>query len=285
MNASNKVTERIRARDGCALHVVETRCESAGEWLICVHGIGEHLGRASHLAELFAGKLNVLQYDLRGHGQSEERRGYVDSFDTHYNDLEDVVRFLVSRHPNLRYALFGHSMGALIAAGFTQRRPEQALCPKRLFLASPPIGIGGLGGAIVNRLPHWVVSGLCRIPFSLPVGATINRAYLSHDKGIAARYKGDPLSLNRLHFKLLVGLVDASRTVFSRPLAAPCPISAAIGRADRIVSCDAAQHYFATHEPDANFKIIEGAYHELHNETAAYREPYFEFLKKALCGS
>jgi len=253
-------------------------------WLILVHGIGEHLGRAAHIANLFAGHINVFQYDLRGHGQSEGRRGYVDSFDVHYDDLEDVVGFLVSKHPKFRYALFGHSMGALIAAAFTQRRTERVPCPERLFLASPPIGIGGLGGAIVNRLPHRIVSGLCRIPFSLPVGATINRAYLSHDKEVPTRYKRDPLSLKRLHSKLLVGLVDASRTVFSRPIAAPCPLFAAIGSDDRIVSFDAARRYFATHEPEADFRVFEGAYHELHNETDPYREPYFDFLKEAISG-
>ncbi len=281
MSPSKRDTERIRVRDDCEIHC-QTLYGNVDRWLILVHGIGEHLGRAAQLAELFAGSPNVFQYDLRGHGQSEGRRGYVKSFDVHFNDLEDVVDYLASRHPNFRYALFGHSMGALIAAGFAQRGGTRVPCPESLFLASPPIGIGGIGGAIVNRLPDCFVSGFCRLPFSIPVGATINRAYLSHDKEVSASYKRDPLSLNRLHSKLLVGLVDASRTVFSRPITAPCPLFAAVGSEDRITSCEAARHYFATHEPKADFRVFDGAYHELHNETAAYREPYFAFLKEAV---
>jgi len=102
-----------------------------------------------------------------------------------------------------------------------------------------------------------------------------------HERTHRADLLRDPLSLKRLHSKLLFGLVDASRRVFSRPIAAPCPLHAAIGSNDRIVSYTAAQRYFATHEPDADLRIIDAAYHELHNETAPYREPYFAYLKQA----
>lgn len=282
MDLAKRSIERLRLRDGTELH-----CESAGggeadAWLVGVHGIGEHLGRERRLAEVFVGRYRVFQYDLRGHGRSGGRRGYVGSFSEHYRDLEEIVTHLASRYPAFRYVLFGHSMGALIAAGFVQRRPVGVARPERVFLASPPVGLGGLGGGLANRLPRKLVAGLSRVSVSVPVASAINRRYISHDEDVVAALKRDPLSLRRLHTKLLLGLVAASRDVFSRPLRAGCPLYGAIGGDDQIVSCEAARRYFAAHEPEAEFRVFPGAYHELHNETDTYREPYFAWLKEAL---
>ncbi|MDQ8201815.1 alpha/beta fold hydrolase [Pelagicoccus sp. SDUM812003] len=283
MKQDSTTSKRLRVRDGTELHCEWIRGSSTA-WLVCVHGIGEHIGREAHLSRLFADRFNIFRYDLRGHGKSDGLRGYIDSFDTYFRDLEDIVAQLSSTHPNFRYTLFGHSMGALIAAGFAQSCPEQAPAPERLFLASPPIGLGGRGGAMVNSLPRGLVNALCKTPFSIPIGSTLNRHNLSHDKAIARNLETDSLSLKRLHTKLLFGLVQASREVFSRPIAAPCPIFGAIGGDDRIVSCSEALEYFDTHEPGADFRVFEGAYHELHNETDEYRQPYFDFLKTVLTG-
>lgn len=281
MNQPDQSTERLRVRDGTELHS-EMLLGGSDIWLIGIHGIGEHIGRGNHLSQLFADRFNIFRYDLRGHGKSEGPRGYVDSFDLFYQDLEDIVGQLATRHSHFRYALFGHSMGALIAAGFVQRGSNRIPQPERLFLASPPIGIGGFGGVLVNRLPQRCVTWLRKCPFSIPIGSAINRSALSHEKTNVARIGKDPLSLKRLHTKLLFNLVEASKKVFDKPIAAPCQIFAAVGSDDKIVSCSEAQRYFAKHEPTADFRIIEGAYHELHNESAEYQKPYFDFLKQAL---
>lgn len=274
-------TGRLRTRDGAELHFEKTP-SGGNAWLIGVHGIAEHLGRQPHLRRLFADKCQVFQYDLRGHGRSGGPRGDVDSFAVFYRDLGDVITHLASENPDFQYTLCGHSMGALIAAGFVQSMRESVPAPQALFLASPPIGLGGLGGAIVNRIPRCVFSVLCRLSIGFPTRFAVNRHYLSHDKDVAARLRRDPLVSKHLNLRLLAGLVDASKRVFSRPISAPCPLHAAIGSADRIVSCPAARRYFATHEPAANFRVIEGAYHELHHETALYRQRYFAFLQQAL---
>lgn len=281
MSVPNKSTDHISVRDGTALHCEKT-CGGSDSWLICVHGIGEHIGRETHLSELFVDRYNILRYDLRGHGKSSGKRGYIKSFAIHYCDLEDVVSHLASAHSNFRYTLFGHSMGALIAAGFVQRCSAHVPSPERLFLSSPPIGIGGRGGAIVNRLPRSLFNWLRKLPFSIPIGSALNRQNLSHEKSVATHLKQDPLSLKRLHTKLLLNLVEASKDVFSRPITTACPIYCAIGSEDRIVSCPEAKRYFATHEPNATLLIVKGAYHELHNESEEYREPYFAFLKQVL---
>lgn len=269
---------RVRARDGTGLYceVLDRGCD---RWLVLVHGIGEHCGRGDSLLSVLGERHNLLRYDLRGHGRSEGSRGYVGNFAEHFCDLEDVVRHAFCLYPNLRYDVFGHSMGALVVAGMLQGGADRGSLPRRVFLASPPVGIGGFGGSLVNRIPQCFFRALCRLPVSLPLSSAFNRSFLSHDAGVVERLDRDPLSLKRLHSKLALGLVAASKDVFSRPLAVPVELFGAVGSADRIVSPVAAKRYFREFEPRADFRVFEGAYHELHHEVARYREPYFDFLR------
>ena len=49
--------------------------------LIVVHGIAEHSGRYSNLVNYFVPKgYAIYSFDLRGHGKSEGKRGYVRTF-------------------------------------------------------------------------------------------------------------------------------------------------------------------------------------------------------------
>jgi alpha-beta hydrolase superfamily lysophospholipase len=42
--------------------------------------------------------------------------------------------------------------------------------------------------------------------------------------------------------------------------------------------------YFNNIEKKAQIKVIEGGYHELHNEIEKYRKPYLNFLRQSLTG-
>ena len=39
---------------------------------------------------------------------------------------------------------------------------------------------------------------------------------------------------------------------------------------------------FSFIEKNVRFKLIEGGYHEVHNEFDEYKKPYFDFLKSSL---
>ena len=67
--------------------------EGAPKALLClIHGFGEYYGRYEHVAEFWtAHSIGIIAYDLRGHGKSEGKRGYV----PHYNSMtEDMGSFL-----------------------------------------------------------------------------------------------------------------------------------------------------------------------------------------------
>ena len=83
--------------------------------LIIVHGLGEHSGRYAHVASFFTEKsLAVFAFDFQGHGQSEGKRGHVESFSNFVDDLEQFRWSVNEWSPDKPTLLYGHSMGALV---------------------------------------------------------------------------------------------------------------------------------------------------------------------------
>jgi lysophospholipase len=88
--------------------------------VILVHGIVEHKGRyEDFIRDLHNAGISVFAVDLRGHGESEGTRGNIKKFDDYLEDLGSFVHFIKKENPKLKLALFGHSMGGLIAAAYT----------------------------------------------------------------------------------------------------------------------------------------------------------------------
>ena len=96
--------------------------QNARAAILVVHGLGEHSGRYAAFAET-AGAFACSTYalDLRGHGGSEGRRGFVPRFETF---LQDVDRFRreVQGLVDVRVPVFllGNSMGGLIALRYLE---------------------------------------------------------------------------------------------------------------------------------------------------------------------
>ena len=274
----------ITTFDGIELkaHIQEV---GAPTWLVGVHGVGEHWERHGHLGELFLHDFNLLQYDLRGHGESGGRPIYVEDFWDYMKDLACVLSHLKKRYGMKNFVLFGHSMGALIVSGFLQRMAHKSLYPKAVFLNAPPVGFPGAMGKVVDFLPLFFRSGLAGLPLSVRLKGLVNLDFLSHDTRIKDAYKRDPKNHLSLHSKLVFEMLKASCEVFAKPLKPQCPAFASVGTQDKVVEVGAFLNYFAEVEKNFVVKKIEGAYHEIHNEVERFRAPYFDFLKKSLMES
>lgn len=251
-------------------------------WLVVVHGIGEHCERHNYMHELFKDKYNILQYDLRGHGKSTGERSKINSFRDFKTDLEEVVEYLKTQKKCKKYVLFGHSMGALIVAGFIQKYVHDDFYPEKIFLSAPPAGVAGPFGPVVNKLEKKIFEKLGSLPYSLRIPGLVDLGNLSHDKKVQEDYVSDPLNLKSLHSKLLFEMIKSGKSVFSQDLNLKCPGYCAVGTGDKIVDVQTLKNYFYEHEKKMELKIIPGAYHEMHNEIPKYRDAYFEYLKSSL---
>ncbi|WP_329415572.1 alpha/beta hydrolase [Streptomyces sp. NBC_00704] len=101
-----------------------------------------------------AAGLDVVMYDLRGHGRSERpARGYT--LDDNIDDLEALLDRLAVTG---RVHLVGNSYGGTIAFGFAARRPERAasvsLIESEPATAAWAVKLGGILDRVVTQLAH-----------------------------------------------------------------------------------------------------------------------------------
>ncbi|MCB9091176.1 MAG: alpha/beta fold hydrolase [Halobacteriovoraceae bacterium] len=260
---------------------------SHSEWLIVTHGIGEHCGRYNFIFDELAHKYNILLYDLRGHGKSSGKRGYIDQFSRFKKDLNQLLHYLKSKYNAKKFSLLGHSMGALITADFMQSYRtldgnvlSHDFYPEKIFLSSPPAGNGGALGEIVNKVPSKVFNILANINYGLSLGNLFDLGNLSHDVNCVEAYKNDPLVMKKLHTRLIFQLIDTARKVFQKPLNVTCPLYCIVGTDDEIVSPKAIENYAQHIDPHMNLKIVQEGRHELHNEIERIRVYYIEYLKE-----
>jgi acylglycerol lipase len=251
------------------------------EWIIVTHGIGEHLGRHQYLVNLLNEKYNICFYDLRGHGKSDGKAGNIESFDLFISDLGQVMDFITHEYRAEKISLFGHSMGGLITAAFTQQK-EKIYYPEKVFINAPPIKVPGPLGKIVDCIPINSIKKLDKFKSGIYLKGLVDLGYLSHDKSVAENYVSDPLNRLSLNTKLLIGMIRCSRETFSRPISSQTKMYCCVGSDDAVVDPQAVVNYFSSMEKNVRLKVIEGAYHEIHNEVDKYQKPYFDFIQESL---
>jgi pimeloyl-ACP methyl ester carboxylesterase len=112
-------------------HSVPIACEIGGDGppLVLVHGAGSARWGFDLLRPLLEGSFTVMAIDRRGRGDSGDRERY--SIQDEYADVAAVVD-----EAGEDAALFGHSYGALVAAGAAARLPRL----DKLILYEPPMG-------------------------------------------------------------------------------------------------------------------------------------------------
>ena len=268
--------------DGTLLRC-QIRETGSSKWLIVTHGLGEHLGRHEHLLKLFSANYNIAIYDLRGHGKSGGKRAWVEDFNFFLKDLQSIIDYFRKEFSMTNYTLFGHSMGGLITAAYMQNVVSKDFYPEKVFLSSPAVAGPGLMGQAFSLSPKILFDVLLNCP-TIPLQGILDLKRLSHDRRVYESYVKDELCQLKIHSKLFFEVLKTSREVFSRPLRIECPLFVSIGTEDVLVHPKLLINYFTKVEKNAQLKIIEDGYHELHNEIEKYRKPYLNFLRHSLTG-
>lgn len=100
--------------------------------LLIIHGMQEHSGRYSEIAEYFASRgVCVLTYDHLGHGKSVRDRKDIGFFQKDapderlINDAITMSTYLKEQHPDVPHFILGHSMGSFITRCLLQRIGDQ----------------------------------------------------------------------------------------------------------------------------------------------------------------
>ena len=231
-----------------------------GVFLI-THGLGEHSESYHPLAEALAERgWQVYAWDLRGHGKSDGKRGYVRHVDDFVSDLSLVHRLARERHASHQLVLFGHSLGGLITLRYAETKaPDYAA----MALSSPALGLTVAVPAMKQLLAQVARKWLP----TLTMSNEIRHEDLSRDPAMLAKYASDNLRHDKVSPGLFLSMVDSFPPALADAAKVTKPVLMQVAGSDRIVDAEAARTVFAK-LPNAENKIFvyPDSMHEVFND-------------------
>ncbi|SDI10357.1 alpha/beta fold hydrolase [Chryseobacterium jejuense] len=138
--------------------------ETAKATLLIVHGMQEHSGRYTEIAEYFANHgVAVITYDHLGHGKSVKDKNEIGFFQLNKPDerlivdAEMIADHLAEQYPDIPHFIMGHSMGSFITRCLLQKASSKFTGAIITGTGGPLPGIDALRGylSLANRIaPH-----------------------------------------------------------------------------------------------------------------------------------
>lgn len=240
--------------------------------VVLVHGIGEHIMRYDHVAEM----LNILGYDVfgydqRGFGRSEGKRSFIPRTDTLLHDLqwmfERYTREVQQQHPGEVPFVIGHSMGGCVVAAACM---ERRIRPRGMVLCSP--GLVPKTSPFMRCLAfllNAVVPGL-----QLSNGLPMNR--ISHDKEVLRASANDPLNHQLITPRLAVFMFRYGAMAIKTAGECHIPTLLLVAGDDCFVKPEGAfALYKRLPEGVGTLHFYKELYHELFNERPEDRKQVF----------
>ncbi len=207
--------------------------------IVVAHGFGEHGGTYAATAEAIGQALDVevVAFDLRGHGRSSGRRGIVRRYEDLVSDLAHAIEWTARARPEVPRFVLGHSNGGQVALrlaldpplpidGFIVSNPAL-----RILMAIPPHVLRV--GMFLNRYAPWI---------TLRAATKVER--LTRDVAVQRHHLADRLRHNRMSAPLFFGMVQGGAMLIDRAHEIRSPIVMVIGGQDPIVDPSAAREFY-----------------------------------------
>jgi acylglycerol lipase len=225
-----------------------------------VPGFNSHSGYYSWVAErLVAQGLAAYAIDLRGRGESDGERFYVQEFGDYVNDVDQLVTTVRSREPDLPVFLLGHSAGGVVATLYAADHQDQLaglICESFAFkIPAPDFALA-------------VVKGLAHLAPHAHILALKNKDF-SRDPAIVEAMDADPLIDDETQpVETLAAMVRADEILERSFANITLPVLILHGTDDKATKPAGSQQFFdQAGSVDKTLKIYEGGYHDLLNDT------------------
>ncbi|WP_413568605.1 alpha/beta hydrolase [Bdellovibrio sp. HCB117] len=248
--------------------------------VIINHGQGEHSESYHRLIKAFENdQWSFYGWDLRGHGRSEGRRGYVAQFDDYCKDYK-IFLDMVLKNEKVKQGpviLFCHSMGALIELKTLLRNPDTRC--DGIVVSSPLLGVSvpvpvykSKGAVILNSL----------LP-TITMGNELTNDMLTRDPDVIREFEQDALRHNRISPGAFLGFLESFEYVLPRANEIKKPALFVIAENDPVVSSlEAKKFYDKLGSQKKEIYIYPEAKHEVVNDIM--RTTVFADIKKFLDG-
>jgi len=232
--------------------------------VLLVHGLGEHCGRYTKLANyLNENNYALCAIDLPGHGKSAGLRGHINRFSDYTEAVMSLRKQITEWYPDRPVFLLGHSMGGLIST--------------RLLIDQQQRFSGALlsGAAIQSpQVPPAFQLAIVRfISWLLPkVGIlTLDASGISRTPAVVEQYMNDPLvNKGKLSARLITEMFSTMDNCKARAAEIKLPIKIMHGSAD-VMTAPTGSEYLYQHisSKDKSLTIYDGLFHEIFNEPEA----------------
>jgi len=231
--------------------------------LVIVHGLGGHSDLYGNIVKhLVLKNYAVYSFDLRGHGRSPGKRGYINSWSEFRQDLQAFFQFITDQQGKHPCFLLGHSLGGVIILDFILNCPQVAKQLKGAIALAPSIGKVGISpfklflGRVLSRI--WP-------SFSLNTGMKTNTA--SRDEKVLAAYAQDSLRHTRGTARLATEFLTIVAEIQSQVENFCIPLLIMQGGADKVTLPESSLEFF--HKItflDKTFREYPETYHEIQND-------------------
>jgi alpha-beta hydrolase superfamily lysophospholipase len=236
--------------------------------LVITHGMGEHSECYHHTAEaLVAMGWTVVSWDLRGHGRSEGKRGYIADFGQYALDLGFFLRHLKNADKLAGpFALIGHSMGGLITLRHLLNELNEGMSsptPHAVTLSSPLLGVA-LAVPVVKDL---AAKFLYRVIPSITLFNEIKYEDLTRDPVFLKSYASDTLRHDKISPGIYLGMLENMALVKEQASRIQLPMLVQAAGEDKVVSLQAIREFFPIlGSKEKSLIVYEGSYHEIFND-------------------
>lgn len=227
--------------------------------LVIVHGLRDHSDRYAELARHLARRgFAVHALDLRGHGDSEGDREWVDDFDDYVADVDALLRDAEWKNKGKPLFLLGHSMGGAIALRIVIK-DETKVDGVILSAAALRIPVGG-GKQLGARIAGTITPTMALLD--------LDDTRFTRDPDVLARMRTDPLIMQQK------GPARTARELFSTVSAnsekfrdIDVPLLILHGERDQVTSPEGSRElYGLAKTADKALKLYPNLVHDLLHE-------------------
>jgi acylglycerol lipase len=252
--------EKFEGESGLQLFVRSWRPAGKPRGVVAiVPGFNSHSAYYGWVAGQFTAiDLAVYAVDLRGRGQSDGERFYVEGFGDYLSDVETMMAVVRPRDPGLPVFLLGHSAGGVVSCMYAlEHQADLAglICESFAFqVPAPDFALAVLKG-LSHVAPHAHVLHLKNEDFS-------------RDPKAVAAMNADPLIANETQpTKTLAEMVRADERLKKEFPLITVPVLILHGTMDKATKPSGSQFFYDTAgSTDKTIKLYEGHVHDLLND-------------------